>query len=162
MHPNDIDWHSDLLNLKLRQIADNGIATITTNDQIGAHFQVPQWRLCAHSCDPISVAQKVDNSGLHPQFEGRELLRLRRQKIKKMPLRHEPHEFALGRQAGEIGHAHDMTIEDIFHSRQLLMRDLKELIQQPEFMHQFESGWMDGVAAKVAKKIRVFLKNDDP
>jgi hypothetical protein len=28
-------------------------------------------------------------------------------------------------------------------------------------MHQFESGWMDGVAAKVAKKIRVLLENDD-
>ena len=55
MHPKNIDGHSDLLNLKLRQIADNGIATITTNDQIGADFQVPQGRLCAHSCDPISI-----------------------------------------------------------------------------------------------------------
>jgi hypothetical protein len=38
---------------------------------------------------------------------------------------------------------------------------LEELIEQPEFMHQFESGWMDGVAAKVAEKIRVLLEDDD-
>ena len=28
-------------------------------------------------------------------------------------------------------------------------------------MHQFESGWMDGIAAKIAQKIRVLLENDD-
>jgi hypothetical protein len=78
-----------------------------------------------------------------------------------MPLRHEADEFAVRRQAGEIGHAHNTTIEDVLHSRHLLMRNFEELIEQPEFMHQFVSGWMDGVAAKVAKKIRVFLEHDD-
>ena len=90
VHPKDVQRHSDLLNLKLRQMADDGIAPITTNNQIGAHFQVPDWRFCAYARDPIAVVHKLDNLGLHPQFEGRELLCLRRQKIKKMPLRHEP------------------------------------------------------------------------
>ena len=52
-----------------------------------------------------------------------------------MPLRHEPDEFAARREAREIGDAHDTTVEDVFHSRDLLVRELEELIEQPEFMH---------------------------
>ena len=43
----------------------------------------------------------------------------------------------------------------------LLMRQFQKIIEQAELVHQFESRWMNGVAAKVAQKIGVLLQHDD-
>src|SRR5438093_2253697 len=40
-----------------------------------------------------------------------------------------------------------------------LMRLLKELSENTEFVHQFESGRMDGIAAKVTQKISMFFEH---
>src|ERR1700683_3161040 len=42
-----------------------------------------------------------------------------------------------------------------------LMRTLQELLQDAQFMHQFEGGRMNGIAAKVAQKIGVLLEYND-
>jgi hypothetical protein len=41
------------------------------------------------------------------------------------------------------------------------MRTLEELFQEAEFVHQFESGRMDGVSAEVAQEIAVFFEDED-
>ena len=41
------------------------------------------------------------------------------------------------------------------------MRQLQELVQQTEFVHQLERRGMDGVAAKIAQEIAVLLQHDD-
>jgi hypothetical protein len=41
------------------------------------------------------------------------------------------------------------------------VRDSEELLQQPKLMHYLQRGWMHGVAAKVAKEVRVFFENED-
>jgi hypothetical protein len=38
---------------------------------------------------------------------------------------------------------------------------LEELIEQAEFVNELEGGWMHGIAAKVAEKIRMLLQNDN-
>ena len=40
---------------------------------------------------------------------------------------------------------------------QFLVRALQEFLQNSEFMHHLESGRVNGIAAKVAQKIRVLL-----
>jgi hypothetical protein len=42
---------------------------------------------------------------------------------------------------------------------QLLMRLEQELIEQIQFVHQFQSGRVDGIAAKIAKKILVLFEH---
>jgi hypothetical protein len=41
------------------------------------------------------------------------------------------------------------------------MRALEELFEEAEFVHQFESGRMDGVSAEVAQEIGVFFEDED-
>jgi hypothetical protein len=42
-----------------------------------------------------------------------------------------------------------------------LMRALEELVEDPQLVHDFKSGRMDGIAAEVAQKVCMFLKYDN-
>jgi hypothetical protein len=41
------------------------------------------------------------------------------------------------------------------------MRPFQELVEQTELVHDLQRGRVDGVAAKVAQKVRVLLEHDD-
>src|SRR4051812_49366154 len=41
---------------------------------------------------------------------------------------------------------------------QFLVRLLQEFFQQAQLVHQFQRGWMDGIAAKIAKEVLVFFQ----
>src|SRR4030095_14650824 len=82
-----------------------------------------------------------------------------RQKIEKVPLRHECDEFAMRRQLAEIGDDHSVAVYYTAQLTQLLMRLLQELIQQTKLVHQLQSGRMNGIAAKIAKEIGVLLQH---
>src|SRR5271155_3308001 len=41
----------------------------------------------------------------------------------------------------------------------LLMRAFQQLIEDAEFIHDIERGWMNRVAAEIAQEIRMLLKN---
>jgi hypothetical protein len=41
------------------------------------------------------------------------------------------------------------------------VRQRQESLGQPEIVKHLECGWMNGVAAKIAQKIAVFLEHDD-
>jgi hypothetical protein len=43
----------------------------------------------------------------------------------------------------------------------LLMRAVEELLQNTEFMHEFECRWMDRVATKVPQKVGVLFQHHD-
>jgi hypothetical protein len=43
----------------------------------------------------------------------------------------------------------------------LLVRALQEFFEKAEFVHQLESGWVDGVAAEVAEKVGVLFEDED-
>ncbi len=42
----------------------------------------------------------------------------------------------------------------------LLVRSLQELVQNPQFVHNFKRRGMNRVATEVAKKVGVFLQHD--
>src|SRR6266404_51371 len=98
---------------------------------------------------------------LHVQREGWELFRVTGEEVEKIPLRHESDELAVGGQPREIGHRDKVTIEDSFQLPHLLMWKLEKFFQQPEFVHQLKCGRMNGVAAKIAVEIGVFLQHRD-
>ena len=61
----------------------------------------------------------------------------------------------------EIDELHAFVADLTAQPLDLLVRQLEELLEQPELVHQFERRGMDGVAAKVAQEIRVLLEHDD-
>src|SRR5579864_1095427 len=46
-------------------------------------------------------------------------------------------------------------------SLDFLMRTLEEVVENAEFMHELERRGMDGVAAKIAKKVRVLFEYEN-
>src|SRR6266446_7008145 len=81
------------------------------------------------------------------------------EKVEEVPLRHETDEFAVRRQTGEIGHGCDVAIEDPPQLGEFLMRELEKFFQQPELVHELESGRMNGVAAKIAVEISMLFQD---
>ncbi|GAA0008550.1 hypothetical protein BRDID11002_85600 [Bradyrhizobium diazoefficiens] len=76
-------------------------------------------------------------------------------------MRHEGDERVLRVQPAQIGDAHRRTAEQAVHLLQALVRQLQETVDQAELIHHLERRWMHGVAAKVAKEIRMLLQHHD-
>jgi hypothetical protein len=45
--------------------------------------------------------------------------------------------------------------------QKLLMRDAQEIIEEAEFVHKFEGGRVNGVAAEIAEEVGVFFEDED-
>src|SRR5262249_39063783 len=56
----------------------------------------------------------------------------------------------------DVGHA-DATAQ----LRHALMWPLQERLEQTEFVHHLEGGWVHGVATEVAQKVGMLFKHDD-
>src|SRR4030095_201321 len=159
-HPKNINRHAELLELQLRARMRNCVPAIGADDKIGMKLALAVRRFFSHAGHAIPIPQKIDNFVLHPQLEGWEHFCLFREKIQKVPLRHEGNEFAVRRQTREIGHRNGMTVKDPADLAQLLMREFKKVGQQSELVHHLESGGMNRVAAEIAKEVGVLFQND--
>src|SRR5438270_12834333 len=67
----------------------------------------------------------------------------------------------MGGQVGKIGDGYGEVVDLAADLPVFLVWALQKFIEDPEFIHQFESRGMDGIAAKVAQKVGVLFKNDD-
>jgi len=88
-------------------------------------------------------------------------LRLGCEKIKKIPLRHEGDKPAARRQVGKIGDGVQALADLRADRTHLAVRQLQERVQQPEFVHHLQGGWVHRVAAEVAQEIAMLLQHDD-
>ena len=111
--------------------------------------------------DHIVFDQETNDLRLHFEMEAGIALGLLGEKIEKVPLRHEGDEFAAGRKVRKIRERHIVIADLALEHAQLLMRPLEEVVEHTELMHDLERGGMDGVAAKVAEEIGVFLQHND-
>jgi hypothetical protein len=76
-------------------------------------------------------------------------------------MRHEGDEFAAGGKMREVGHGEQFAADLAAQFADFLVRALEEFFEKAEFVHQFESGRMDGVTAKVAEEVGVFFEDED-
>src|SRR5262249_38520016 len=106
--------------------------------------------------DAAVLLDQTGRLGAHVQIEVRIALAPLGQEVEEVPLRHQGDEFAVGRQMREVGDLHASVADDAGEMFDLLMRQLEELVQQPELMDEFERGGMDGVAAEVAQEVACF------
>ena len=111
--------------------------------------------------DAAALLDQISRLRLHPQIEARVAPAVRGEKIEKIPLRHQRDELAVGRHVGQIDELHAFVADLTAQPLDLLVRQLEELVEQPELVHQLQRRGMDGVAAKVAQEIRVLLEHDD-
>ena len=79
--------------------------------------------------------------------------RLFGEEIEEVPLRHEREELAARRQVREVGDRERCSPTCAAELRDLLMRPLQELVEQPELVHHLERRGMDRVAAEIAQEI---------
>ena len=86
-------------------------------------------------------------------------LALRRQEIEEVPLRHHGDVGRAHRQVREVGHQHALLAELAGEARDLLVRQLQELVEQAELVHHVQGRGMDGVAAEVAQEVAVLLQH---
>src|SRR5437016_3239645 len=95
---------------------------VATNDQVGANFRGAIRRLNFDSNHAIAFAHHVYSLMLHAKIEMRIFAALRREKIEKIPLRHERHELAVCRNMGEVGGSKGETSKNAANPSQFLMR----------------------------------------
>ena len=137
------------------------MAPVRANDKIRVHLQVALRRFCAHADHTRILHQQIDDFRFHVQLEFRKTFGVTREKIQKIPLRHERDEFATRRKLCEISDRHDLSINNSAQFAHFLMWLLQELIEQPELMHQFQRRRMNRVTSEVPVEIGMLFENGD-
>ena len=115
----------------------------------------------AHADDAPVLLDEVDDIGLHDELEVRIRARLVGEEVEEVPLRHQRDERVPRRQPGEVGDV-DRGVADL-HAEpcHLVVRQLQQVVEQPQLVHHLERRGMDGVAAEVAQEVGVLLQHHD-
>src|SRR5437764_14889981 len=125
------------------------MAAVSANDKVRACVVFALRRLHAHAGNLLVLDEQIDNFVLHVQREGGELFRVTGEEVQEIPLRHEGDEFAARGQVRKIRDRHNVAVHYTAQFMQFLMRQLEEFLQQPELVHELESGRMNRVAAEI-------------
>ena len=137
------------------------MAPIGSDGQIGADFACA---LRSYDSDSDYAAVLLDEAigfGLHLDVETGIAAALLDQEVQEVPLRHEGDEAATDRKMRAVSQGESFASYVGAKLAHLLMRALEELFEEAEFVHQFERGGVDGIAAKVAQEIGVFFEEQD-
>src|SRR5690348_11312126 len=88
-------------------------------------------------------------------MKGRILPGMLNKKIKEVPLRHKGKKAAVSRQMREIRDDRALAADLACKLAYFLVRAFEKFVQNAEFMHDFESGWMNCVPRNRAESHRV-------
>ena len=159
--PQHVHRRAVVVALKPGFLAHRRMASVAADHQVGADREHAVRRLGAHAGDAPVLLDQIGRLGLHAQVECPVALALLGQEVEEVPLRHQRDEFAVRRQMAEIGHRKAFGADLPGQRFDLLMRQLQELVDQAEFVHQFERRGMNRVAAEIAEEIGVLLQHHD-
>ena len=76
-------------------------------------------------------------------------------------MRHQHNELAVCRKMREVSDGDALGADFSGEFEYFLVRAIEKLVQQPQFIHQFERRRMDGIAAKIAEEIFMLFKDKD-
>ena len=127
----------------------------------GARISSAVRSLCAHSGHDAVLFQEIGHLGLHLQVKRGVAACLLLNKVEEIPLRHQRQEAAVSRQMSEIREGDRFAADLAGKLSHFLMRAFQELIQNAEFIHDIERGWMDRVAAEIAQEVRVLFEHEN-
>ena len=132
---------------------------VAADGQVGTHLERPIDRLCAHTGNAAALRDEIDRFGAHVQVEGGKLFSVLGEEVEEIPLRHQRNELAARRQPGEIRKGVFAIPEEGTDGRRPLMGQPEELIEQAELAHELERRGVNGVAAKIAQEVAMFLQH---
>ncbi len=158
-HPQHVDGRAQVDHFEARFFAHQRAATICSHGQIRADLQFALRSFCARSRHAAFFFDQAGHLGFHSQMKARIRLGMPGDKIQKIPLRHQRQKFAMRRQVSEIRHRYFEVVKLGADSFVHLMRLAQKIVQKSQFVHQFERGGMNRVAAKIAEKIRVLFEH---
>ena len=161
VHPQHVHRRTEIAHRKSGAVANGGVSAIRTHGESRPHFKRPVRRVSPHTNDALAVANQVRHRGPHHEPEFRILLRVPGDEIEEIPLRHECDELALGGQVREVREWEIEAREIRIQPSHFLVRMPEEVVEQSQFVHNFERGRVDGVATKVAQEVRVLLQHND-
>src|SRR5215469_11430206 len=157
--PQDIDRHAMLDYFKSGRAARRRMAAIATHYEIRTHMHLSPIVPGHYSGDAPAASSQIHHFMLHEQVKRGEHLCMTGNKVQEIPLWHERDKFAVHWHMAKVGHFECGISDNQSHRLHLLMGQLEELLEQPEFFQYFESGWMDCVAAKIAEKVLVLFEH---
>src|SRR5262249_7301920 len=105
------------------------------------------------------LAKQVSRLMLQAKIEAAKFPRPLRDEIQEVPLRHQRDELAMRGNASEIRSLKPVPANHAADRPQLLVRHRQELVQNSEFVHQFQCRGMDRVSAKIAKEIFMLFEH---
>ena len=82
--------------------------------------------------------------------------------IEEVPLRHERNEPATRRQTCEVGHPEAHRAELPVDVVRPVVRQLQELLQHAQLVHQLECRRVDGVAPEIPEEVAMLLEHNGP
>src|SRR3989441_9119671 len=158
-HPENIHRRPELDRRECGGRAHRRLPAIGADHEIGRHLPHSRRRPHPHAGDALAVEREAGHFGFHLQLKSGVDAGSLRQKVEEVPLRHERQELAADRKVGEVGERERGVADLSPQLADLLMRQLQEFVEHAELVEDLQSRGVDGVAAKIAKEIGVFLED---
>ena len=136
------------------------MAAVAGDDEVGVDVQHAVGTSGADADHSVAFADQVGGLGAHQQAERRKAVRLVREEVEEIPLRHQGDELRLGRQVGEIGDLEEAAADLHAQRADFAVGPSEERVQQAEFVHHLHGGGMHGVAAEIAQEVGVLFQHD--
>src|SRR4051812_11564396 len=130
------------------------MAAVRADSKIRANLSDPVRRLRHHARDYTVLFYKINHLSLHHEAESGIAPRVLDNEVQEIPLRHERQEFAMCRQVTEVGNSHHFLADLSPQFQNFLVGPLQEILQNPQLIHEFKCGRMNGVSAEITQKVR--------
>src|ERR1017187_6018742 len=157
-HPKHVDGRTQIDHFQPSLLPHYRMPPVRPQSQLGTDFQAARRGLRANPHNAPVLFNQVSDLRLHPQMKLRIGLGLLRDKIQKVPLRHQCDELAMRWQMRKVRDRHADVLDLSAELPHFLMRPPQQLFQNSQLVHQFQGRRMNRVTAKVAQKIRMFFQ----
>src|ERR1700761_2886345 len=146
--PEHIDGDASFEHFKAARRSGDGMPAVATNHQICANLFRAVRRTNVYTRHASLLPEKIVGQVFQAQIEGRKLFALFREELQEIPLGRESDKTATRRQVCVVSGLKAKVSEYSAYGSDPLMRQSQEAVEQVEFVKDFESRGMDGVAAK--------------
>jgi hypothetical protein len=160
-HPQYVDGSAEIDDFEIGFGTQDGMTAVGAYGQRRAEFAIAIASFGADTCYTVVFYEQIGDFRFHVQVKLRISFGLLRDEIQEIPLGHEADEFTVHRKMGKITDGDGKVVDGGSDLQKLLMRDAQEMLEEAEFVHEFEGGWVDGVAAEIAEEVGVFFEDED-
>src|SRR5437667_1266436 len=160
-HPHHIHRSAEIDHFEACALADYRMAPVSPNRQLGANLQRPLRRFDLHARHSTFLLDEIGHLCTHLQVKCGITPGLLGDEVEEVPLWHESEETAVSREMGEIRNCDGILSHLTGELSYFLMRALQELVQNTEFMHNLECGWMDRVTTELTQEIGMLFEYEN-